>query len=87
MLDYNDAKPFMPASPSYVEIILATNNDAGGARNEYYFDNARLSGGLSSEDLCAAMVADITGDCKVDFYDFAELAATWLGCNDPAGCP
>ena len=33
-------------------------------------------------------VADINGDCYVNFKDFAVLAGSWLNCNEPtdAGC-
>ncbi len=31
---------------------------------------------------CAAgMAGDVNSDCKVDFYDFAEMAANWLECG------
>jgi beta propeller repeat protein len=31
---------------------------------------------------CAAsMAGDVNSDCKVDFYDFAEMAADWLECG------
>jgi hypothetical protein len=28
-------------------------------------------------------LADVTGDCVVDFFDFALMAADWLKCGDP----
>jgi hypothetical protein len=28
-------------------------------------------------------IADLNGDCKVNFLDFAELALNWAKCNDP----
>ncbi|MFA5291964.1 MAG: LamG-like jellyroll fold domain-containing protein, partial [Phycisphaerae bacterium] len=31
-------------------------------------------------------VSDFTGDCYVDFQDFAALAADWLVCGSPSGC-
>lgn len=37
-----------------------------------------------------ALKADISGDCKVDFVDFALLSGQWLDCGnlrDPAWCP
>ncbi|MHC4372567.1 MAG: hypothetical protein ACYSO7_07455 [Planctomycetota bacterium] len=87
VVDYEEVKGLMPAFPSYVSIIISTQNDenAPGARDDYYFDNARLFGGLGEG--CELLLADITGDCLVDFDDFAQLAASWLLCNDPAGCP
>ena len=29
--------------------------------------------------------ADLNGDCRVNFADFAELAANWIVCNTPGG--
>lgn len=29
---------------------------------------------------------DINRDCNVNLEDFADMAANWLACNDPAGC-
>ncbi len=40
MWDYSAAKEKIPANPSYVELIFATNSD--GIHNDFYFDNARL---------------------------------------------
>ena len=34
--------------------------------------------------MCTMSQGDLTGDCKVDFDDFAVLASEWLLCNDPA---
>jgi lysophospholipase L1-like esterase len=35
-----------------------------------------------------ALYGDINGDCRVDFYDFAELASNWLiDCNTDPGNP
>ncbi|MCK5564927.1 MAG: hypothetical protein KAJ07_06735 [Planctomycetes bacterium] len=87
IVDYEDAKGLMPASPSYVQIVISTQNDenAPGARDDYYFDNARLFGGLSGG--CELLLADINGDCIVDYYDFAQIGVSWMLCNDPAGCP
>lgn len=28
-------------------------------------------------------LADVSGDCVVDFFDFALMAADWLKCGDP----
>lgn len=33
------------------------------------------------------MQSDINKDCKVNLLDFAEIASTWMLCNDPAGAP
>jgi TolB protein len=38
----------------------------------------------------AALTADLSGDCKVDFADFALLSGQWLSCgnpSDPDWCP
>jgi hypothetical protein len=36
----------------------------------------------SSEPTCSApIVGDLNNDCKVDFRDFALMAANWLKCN------
>lgn len=32
-------------------------------------------------------VADLTGDCAADLDDLAALAADWLACANPFGCP
>ena len=39
--DYTAALAAIPANPSYVEIIINTNND--GTHTQYYFDNVRLA--------------------------------------------
>jgi hypothetical protein len=38
---------------------------------------------LAGWDGCTAVDGDISGDCKVDFYDFCIMASWWLdtGCN------
>ena len=28
-------------------------------------------------------IPDVTGDCVVDIFDFAQMAAYWLDCGDP----
>lgn len=45
---------------------------------------------LQCEDACyAASPADVDGNCRVDFADFAVFAQYWLDCYalDPANCP
>ena len=32
---------------------------------------------------CEMFTSDITGDCIVDMADFAQIATTWMVCNDP----
>jgi hypothetical protein len=39
---------------------------------------------------CTALAADLNGDCKVNFKDFAVMAQNWLKCSDadnPQSCP
>lgn len=40
VVDYRKQKASMPASPGYIEIVIATNSD--GVRTHMYFDNAQL---------------------------------------------
>jgi len=43
---------------------------------------------LTCEDLPADMknVADLNGDCRVNWADFSIFAANWLDCTNPQGC-
>ena len=45
--------------------------------------------GIPRAGVCGYLEADISGpngvpDCRVNIWDFAEVALQWMGCNDPA---
>ncbi len=53
--DYSAAKALMPAAPSYLEIIIATNSSSN--RGTFYFDNARLVGYANPEPATIALLS------------------------------
>jgi hypothetical protein len=60
-----------------------------GYNSEVYYDNITMTGNYVAEcgDIIHPFpVGDLNEDCKVDFSDFAELAANWMMCT-PVACP
>jgi hypothetical protein len=60
-----------------------------GYLSEVYYDNITMTGNYVAEcgDIIHPFpVGDLNEDCKVDFSDFAELAANWMMCT-PVACP
>ena len=60
-----------------------------GYASEVYYDNIIMTGNYVAE--CGDVIhpnfdEDLSGDCKVDFFDFAMLAANWMVCT-PIACP
>ena len=56
---------------------------------ELYYDDITMTGNYVAEcgDIIHPVpVGDLSGDCKVDFVDFAMLADNWLVCT-PIACP
>ena len=45
-----------------------------------YFDNFELTYNYDSK-CTEPLIGDLTGDCRIDFTDLAELAGHWLDCN------
>lgn len=41
------------------------------------------SGVFTVKSCRASLIADISGNCVVDFNDFGWLAGQWLDCGDP----
>lgn len=89
--------PERPAKlgPELDHVVIGGANDIGWTYSDYtgYIDEFAIYAGVLAADrigihygagLCAMSRGDLTGDCKVDLQDFAELASTWLLCNDPA---
>ena len=81
--------------PEFDHVVIGGANDIGWTWNNYkgLIDEFAIYDGILSAEriaahygagLCAMSKGDITGDCKVDMADFAEIASTWLLCNDPA---
>ncbi|MEJ2703578.1 MAG: hypothetical protein P8Z79_14160 [Sedimentisphaerales bacterium] len=64
-------------------ILEQYTGDSDGIYYDYYQLLTR-----SSEDFIADQVADLDGDCDVDFLDFSILAGHWLeaGCGEPDWC-
>jgi hypothetical protein len=64
-------------------ILEQYTGDSEGIYYDYYQLLTR-----SSEDLVVDQIADIDGDCDVDFVDFGVLAGHWLeaGCSEPGRC-
>jgi len=78
-----------PYSVSYT----ATQSDAGkylqvlfcsvsSVNDSIFLDSASVTIICGSGDL----TADMSGDCKVDFEDFAIFASEWLECSAGSGC-
>ncbi|MHB9071408.1 MAG: hypothetical protein ACYC54_13705 [Sedimentisphaerales bacterium] len=69
--------------------IIARLHLYAGYASELYYDNITMTGNYVAE--CGDMihpipVGDLNDDCKVDFTDFAKLAANWMTCT-PVACP
>lgn len=89
--------PTRPAKlgPEMDHVLLGGANDLGYIWNVFkgMIDEFAVYPGILPPDrvathygagLCAMSKGDITGDCKVDMADFAQIASTWMLCNDPA---
>ncbi len=75
------------------DAVHSTCIDAGDPADDYSLEPVSNGGRInmgryantswaSKGPACsAALAADITGDCKVNFLDFAAMAAQWLDCN------
>jgi hypothetical protein len=48
------------------------------ASGDAYFDNFVVDSGTIAPVCEYALAGDLNDDCKVDFYDFAEMASNWL---------
>jgi hypothetical protein len=64
-------------------ILEQYTGDSEGIYYDYYQLLTR-----SSEDFVVDQIADLDGDCDVDFIDFGILAGHWLeaGCDEPDWC-
>jgi hypothetical protein len=83
--------------PELDHLVIGGRNNRGYTyappeRYEGFIDEFAIYAGILSEDrvlahyasgFCTMSRGDINGDCKVDMLDFAEIASTWLVCNDP----
>ena len=80
--------------PELDHVVIGGVNDIGYVWNSYkgLVDEFAIYDGVLSADriaihyaagMCEMSQGDITGDCKVDFADFAVVVMDWLGCNDP----
>lgn len=69
-----------------LEVTCAPNGGNVGVSNIRFGEQAALPTDCTQQG-AAAPAGDLDGDCKVNFKDFAKLAASWLSCNNPAGCP
>lgn len=53
-------------------------------RNAHYLSEYDVSDDLFRIYICASwLIADLSGDCFVDFVDFSTFAKQWLKCGDP----
>jgi hypothetical protein len=53
------------------------------AGNHFTVISAGNAHNLAIYECPAGLTGDLTGDCRVDFEDFAVLANQWLQCSDP----
>lgn len=81
--------------PEMTHVCIGGLNDYGYTYNNYkgLIDEFAIYAGILPADrveahygagLCVLSKGDVTGDCKVNLEDFAQVAAGWLLCNDPA---
>ena len=80
--DYSALKASIPASPTYLNIILRTDGlCATGSSDDvdFYFDNAQLLSADPPEPPACTAQWDLSGDdCQVDLADFSVLAQSWM---------
>ena len=80
--------------PELDHVLIGAANDLGYSWNNFkglvdefaIYDSILLPERVAvhyASGMCAMSTGDITGDCKVDMADFAQMASSWMVCNDP----
>lgn len=85
---YNTEADYVVNIPVGEEFWVAVSKPSGSSSVYAQIRSIEIEATLVQN--CAALAADLDGDCAVDFRDFTIVAESWLACSDaddPQNCP
>jgi len=71
-----------------IPILAGSAENRALASGDAHLDNFVVDSGTIAQICEYVLSGDLNDDCKVDFYDFAQMASNWLiDCTDEPGNP